>query len=149
MLTDTYTRKYEAIVQHIVLPLGHCNNYSWLNFWGICFHSKNCYQLLIKVWIPDSGSKPSPVPWCWGCWRGWLWHSYGYGTQNRILEVQRWQWWGPPLTRTSRHRSGDNVGKLFSSSLTTRPNKLECLYLAITFQSSLTFAGSIRSLSKK
>ncbi len=30
-----------------------------------------------------------------------------------------------------------------------RPNKLECLYLAITFQSSLTFAGSTRSLPKK
>jgi hypothetical protein len=31
----------------------------------------------------------------------------------------------------------------------TRPNKLECLYLAITFQSSITFAGSPRSLPKK
>ena len=31
----------------------------------------------------------------------------------------------------------------------TRPNKLECLYLAITFQSSLTFAGNNRSLPKK
>ncbi len=30
----------------------------------------------------------------------------------------------------------------------TRPNKLECLYLAITFQSSLTF-GNTRSLPKK
>jgi hypothetical protein len=30
-----------------------------------------------------------------------------------------------------------------------RPNKLECLYLAITFQSSLTFVGSTRSLPKK
>ncbi len=30
----------------------------------------------------------------------------------------------------------------------TRLNKLECLYLAITFQSSLTFAGSTRSLPK-
>jgi hypothetical protein len=30
-----------------------------------------------------------------------------------------------------------------------RPNKLECLYLAITFQSSLTFAGYTRSLPKK
>jgi hypothetical protein len=27
-----------------------------------------------------------------------------------------------------------------------RPNKLECLYLAITLQSSLTFAGITRSL---
>ncbi len=30
-----------------------------------------------------------------------------------------------------------------------RPNKLECSYLTITFQSSLTFAGNTRSLSKK
>ncbi len=28
-------------------------------------------------------------------------------------------------------------------------NKLECLYLAIIFQSSLTFAGNTRSLPKK
>ena len=37
----------------------------------------------------------------------------------------------------------------FPSLLTTRPNKLECLYLAITFKSSLTFAGNTRSLPKK
>jgi len=30
-----------------------------------------------------------------------------------------------------------------------RPNKLECLYLAITFQSNLKFAGNIRNLPKK
>ena len=30
-----------------------------------------------------------------------------------------------------------------------KPNKAECLYLAITFQSSLTFAGNTRSLPKK
>ena len=30
-----------------------------------------------------------------------------------------------------------------------RPNKLECLYLAISFQSSLAFAGNTRSLPKK
>ncbi len=30
-----------------------------------------------------------------------------------------------------------------------RPNKLECLYLAITFQFSLTFARNTRSLPKK
>jgi hypothetical protein len=36
-----------------------------------------------------------------------------------------------------------------SSLQKTRPNKLECLYLAITFQSSLTFAGNTRSLPKK
>jgi hypothetical protein len=37
----------------------------------------------------------------------------------------------------------------FSSLLMTKPNKLECLHLAKTFQSSLTFADSIRSLPKK
>ncbi len=37
----------------------------------------------------------------------------------------------------------------FPSLLIMRPNKLECLYLAITFQSSLTFAGNTRSLPKK
>ncbi len=37
----------------------------------------------------------------------------------------------------------------FSSSVMTRPNKLECLHLAKTFQSSLTFAGSTRNLPKK
>jgi hypothetical protein len=37
----------------------------------------------------------------------------------------------------------------FLSLLMTRPNKLECLYLAITFQSSLTFAVNTRSLPKK
>ncbi len=31
----------------------------------------------------------------------------------------------------------------------TRPSKLECLYLAITFQTSLTFGGNTRSLPKK
>jgi len=30
-----------------------------------------------------------------------------------------------------------------------RPNKLKCLFLAITFQSSLTFVGNTRSLPKK
>ncbi len=48
-----------------------------------------------------------------------------------------------------RSTPGVNVIKLFPSLLTTRPNKLECLYLAKTFQSSLTFAGSARSLPKK
>ena len=37
----------------------------------------------------------------------------------------------------------------FPSLQMMRPNKLECLYLAITFQSSLTYAGNTRSLSKK
>ena len=39
--------------------------------------------------------------------------------------------------------------KLFSSLLMTRQNKLECLHLAKTLQSSLTLAGSTRSLHKK
>jgi len=37
----------------------------------------------------------------------------------------------------------------FYSLLTVRPFKLQCLYLAITFQSSLTFDGRTRSLPKK
>ncbi len=44
---------------------------------------------------------------------------------------------------------GVNVIKLFSSLQMMRPNKLECLYLAITFQSSLTFAGNTQSLPKR
>jgi hypothetical protein len=48
-----------------------------------------------------------------------------------------------------RLRPGVNVIKLFPSLLMMRPNKLECLYLAITFfLSSLTFAGNTRSLPK-
>ena len=39
--------------------------------------------------------------------------------------------------------------KLISSLLMMRPNKIECLCLANTFQSSLTFAGSTRSLPNK
>jgi hypothetical protein len=39
--------------------------------------------------------------------------------------------------------------RLTTLLLMPRPNKLECLYLSITFQSSLTFAGNIRSLPKK
>jgi hypothetical protein len=37
----------------------------------------------------------------------------------------------------------------FPPLLMMRPNKLECLYLAIPFQSILTFAGSTRILPKK
>ncbi len=33
--------------------------------------------------------------------------------------------------------------------LTTRPNKLECLYLAITFRSNLTLAGNTRSKPRR
>ena len=44
---------------------------------------------------------------------------------------------------------GVNVINFFSSLQMMRPNKLECLYLAITFQSSLTFASNTRSLPKK
>ncbi len=44
---------------------------------------------------------------------------------------------------------GVNVIELIPSLLMMRPNKLECLYLAITLQSSLTFAFNTRSLPKK
>ncbi len=43
---------------------------------------------------------------------------------------------------------GNNFIKKFPSLLTTRPNKPECLYLVISFQSSLTFAGNTRSSPK-
>ncbi len=59
---------------------------------------------------------------------------------------------GVPLTKKKvfKHPTpGVNVVKLFSSLLTMRPNKLECLCMANTFQSSLTIAGSTRSLLKK
>ncbi len=45
--------------------------------------------------------------------------------------------------------TGVNVIKLFPSLLMMRPNKIECLYQAITFQSSLAFVGNTRSLPKK
>ncbi len=44
---------------------------------------------------------------------------------------------------------GVNVIKHFSFIADNEADKLECLYLAITFQSSLTFAGNTRSLPKK
>ncbi len=42
-----------------------------------------------------------------------------------------------------------NVIKVFSFVTDDEPNKLERLYLSITFQSSLTFAGNTSSLPKK
>jgi hypothetical protein len=57
--------------------------------------------------------------------------------QNRIREEQR------------RRQQVPIVSNFFSSLLTMRPNKLECLCLVNTFQSSLTFAGSTSSLHKK
>jgi hypothetical protein len=39
--------------------------------------------------------------------------------------------------------------KPFSSLLMTRQNNLECLYLAITFQSSLTFAGNTGAFPRR
>ncbi len=51
--------------------------------------------------------------------------------------------------RTLWATAGVNIIKRFSSSLTKRPNKLECLYLGTTFQSTPTFAGNTRSLPKK
>jgi hypothetical protein len=44
---------------------------------------------------------------------------------------------------------GVNVIKLFFFIADEEANKLECVYLAIPFQSSQTFAGSTRSLPKK
>ncbi len=41
------------------------------------------------------------------------------------------------------------LGNFISSLLMTKPNKLECGYLANTFQLNRTFAGSTRSLPKK
>jgi hypothetical protein len=58
--------------------------------------------------------------------------------------------------RRQNSGSGEVIGSVFQQVsisskilLTTRPNKQECLYLTITFQSSLTFAGNDRSLPKK
>jgi hypothetical protein len=45
--------------------------------------------------------------------------------------------------------AGVNVKNIFSLLQTMRPNKLECLYLANTFQCSQAFAGNTRSLPKK
>jgi hypothetical protein len=55
----------------------------------------------------------------------------------------------PDDSGLSIFRPGVNVMNFFSLLIMTRPDKLECLYLAITFQSNLTFAGSTKSLSKK
>jgi hypothetical protein len=48
-----------------------------------------------------------------------------------------------------RKTPGVNVIKLFSFIVDNETNKLVCLYVAITFQSSQTFAGNTRSLPKK
>ena len=49
-----------------------------------------------------------------------------------------------------KHRHQMSIAQnFFPSLLMTRPSKLECLYLAITFQSFLTFVGNTRSLPKK
>jgi hypothetical protein len=56
------------------------------------------------------------------------------------------------LSKSMFKEAKDQVSMLynfFPSLLMMRPNKLECLYLAITFQSSLAFAGSTRSLPMK
>ncbi len=44
---------------------------------------------------------------------------------------------------------GKMLQNFFPSLVMTRPNKLECLYLAITLESSLTFAGNTTSLPNK
>ncbi len=48
-----------------------------------------------------------------------------------------------------RNEKLEMLENFFSSLQKTRPNKLECLYMAITSQSSLTFAANTRSLPKK
>ncbi len=44
---------------------------------------------------------------------------------------------------------GANVLKLFSSLLTMKPNKLDCLHLAKAFMSSLKFAGNTQGLTQE
>ncbi len=81
-------------------------------------------------------------------------------------QILRPDWKGFPKTNTLAYWASSSVTKK-KSFLTLTPgcrrcyknllffvaeaplNKLECLYLAITFQSSLPFAGSTRSLPKK
>jgi hypothetical protein len=46
-------------------------------------------------------------------------------------------------------RTGANFIKLFFFVANEEANKLECLHLAKTFHSSLTFAGNTRNLPKK
>ncbi len=48
-----------------------------------------------------------------------------------------------------RNEKLEMLENFFSSLQKTRPNKLEYLYMAITSQSNLTFAGNIRSLPKR
>jgi hypothetical protein len=53
------------------------------------------------------------------------------------------------VEKTISRQSGGNLINFLPSSLLMRPNKLECLYMAITFQSNLTFGGNTMSLPKK
>ncbi len=54
-----------------------------------------------------------------------------------------------PVFRKACQPGAKSYKTFFSLLLATRPNRLECLYLAITFQSNITFAGNTRSLPKK
>jgi hypothetical protein len=64
------------------------------------------------------------------------WIHTGKGNSNFMMKV-----WTRNL--------GPMLKNFFPSLLIMKPNKLECLYLVITFQSSLTFAGNTRSLPKR
>ena len=55
-----------------------------------------------------------------------------------------WLWPCPQILRPDW-----KVKNIFFVSNEAAASQLECLYLAITFQSSLTFAGNTRSLPKK
>jgi hypothetical protein len=57
----------------------------------------------------------------------------------------------PPdvLAQASQIIQVSTLQNIFSSMQKTRPNKLECLNLAIPFQSNLTFAGNTRRLPMK
>jgi len=74
---------------------------------------------------------------------------------GRVEGCPRWhphlfpKLWALEIWSSARFCQGPMLENFFPLSQTTRPNKLECLYLAITFQFSLTFAGSTRCLPKK
>ncbi len=114
--------------------------------------------------VLDRGTRGcSPWGWHW-CWTplcrtatGWRGTTAGRGScpKNRTLKRDTsWILGSQLLTklpgiRTPSMSTGVNVIKLFSLLLMTIPNELECMYLAITFQSSQTFDGNTRSLPKR
>ncbi len=80
----------------------------------------------------------------------WIVLNCFFPTQSNIASKSRaYSREAPFRYSTLDQAPGVNAIKLFSSLLMKRQNKLECLYLAITSQSSLTFAGNTRSLPKK